>query len=317
MELCFEAGDFNNLNEQILTLTKRRSQIKQSITTMIEKCCTYVDQIKDKETQLKFIETLRTVTAGKIYVEIERARLTLKLAHMKEAEGKTDEAANILQELQVETFGSMEKKEKIELILEQMRLCLYKKDYVRTQIISKKIQIKYLDEPNMQELKFKFYKLMIELDQAEKLYLNICKHYMALFNTQSIKEDLKQRTEMLKHAVVYVVLARFDNEQSDLIHRLKEEKLLSEIPHYKEILNLFIESELINWSVKEAQLKTVLQKGVEASEYEAKPTDVFADAATSGQRWTDLKNRVVEHVSYLHLVSTLAFILFLFFRIFE
>jgi len=46
----------------------------------------------------------------------------------------------------VETFGSMEKKEKVEFILEQMRLCLAKKDFVRTQIISKKINTKYFEE---------------------------------------------------------------------------------------------------------------------------------------------------------------------------
>jgi len=40
----------------------------------------------------------------------------------------------------------MEKKEKVEFILEQMRLCLAKKDFVRTQIISKKINTKYFQE---------------------------------------------------------------------------------------------------------------------------------------------------------------------------
>lgn len=52
--------------------------------------------------------------------------------------------------VQVETFGSMDKREKVELILEQMRLCLAKKDYVRTQIISKKIAPKFFDDPEQQ-----------------------------------------------------------------------------------------------------------------------------------------------------------------------
>ncbi len=47
---------------------------------------------------------------------------------------------------QVETFGSMEKREKVEFILEQLRLCLAKKDYIRTQIISKKISTKFFEE---------------------------------------------------------------------------------------------------------------------------------------------------------------------------
>jgi hypothetical protein len=48
-----------------------------------------------------------------IYVEVERARLTHILAQMKENEGEVTEAADILQELQVETYGSMEKREKV------------------------------------------------------------------------------------------------------------------------------------------------------------------------------------------------------------
>ena len=60
------------------------------------------------------------------------------------------EAANILQELQVETYGSMEKREKVEYILEQMRLCLAKKDYIRTQIISKKISVKFFESDKEQ-----------------------------------------------------------------------------------------------------------------------------------------------------------------------
>lgn len=40
----------------------------------------------------------------------------------------------------------MEKREKVEFILEQIRLCLAKKDYIRTQIISKKISTKFFEE---------------------------------------------------------------------------------------------------------------------------------------------------------------------------
>ena len=113
---------------------------------MVQEACTYVDQISDMPQKLRLIDTLRTVTVGKIYVEIERARLTRKLATIKENEGKIDEAASILQELQVETYGSMEKREKIEFLLEQMRVCLLKGDFIRTQIISRKISIRSFED---------------------------------------------------------------------------------------------------------------------------------------------------------------------------
>lgn len=68
---------------------------------MVQECCKFVDQTPNKEIQLKLIDTLRTVTAGKIYVEVERARLTYKLAQMREAEGNLDEACSIMLDLQV------------------------------------------------------------------------------------------------------------------------------------------------------------------------------------------------------------------------
>ena len=40
----------------------------------------------------------------------------------------------------------MEKREKVEYILEQMRLCLAKRDFVRMQIISKKISVKFFED---------------------------------------------------------------------------------------------------------------------------------------------------------------------------
>ena len=44
----------------------------------------------------------------------------------------------------------MEKKEKVELILEQMRYCLANKDYIRTQIISKKISVRFFEKDEQQ-----------------------------------------------------------------------------------------------------------------------------------------------------------------------
>jgi 26S proteasome regulatory subunit N5 len=40
---------------------------------------------------------------------------------MKEEEGNITEAANVIQELQVETYGSMEKREKVSSVTSVMR----------------------------------------------------------------------------------------------------------------------------------------------------------------------------------------------------
>jgi hypothetical protein len=52
------------------------------------------------------------------------------------------------------------------LFSRQMRLCLATKDYIRTQIISKKISIRFFEQEEHHNLKLKFYQYMIELDQV-------------------------------------------------------------------------------------------------------------------------------------------------------
>jgi 26S proteasome regulatory subunit N5 len=71
----------------------------------------------------------------KIFLETPRARVTLLLAHHHEGLSKVtpptpeskkslETASDLLSELQVETYSSMERREKTEFILEQMRLLI-------------------------------------------------------------------------------------------------------------------------------------------------------------------------------------------------
>ena len=218
---------------------------------------------------------------------------------MREEEGKIDEAANILQELQIETYGSMDKREKVELILEQMRFCLAKKDFVRTQIISKKIHTKFFEDESFQDLKFKYYKLMIELDENEGLYLSICKHYLAVYNTPSIQQDASKKLEVLKKCVIYIVLAPYNNEQSDLINRIKQDKALEEIPLYRDIIKLFTTIELINWRGFGEIYEKPFRMGIK----ECSATGIFNYDEAGNKRWADLKTRIVEHVSTFYKIK--------------
>uniref|UniRef100_A0A1A9VNB5 PCI domain-containing protein n=1 Tax=Glossina austeni TaxID=7395 RepID=A0A1A9VNB5_GLOAU len=326
-QICLEAGNWNALNEYVTLLVKRRSQLKQAVSKMIQECCSYVDKTPDKETKLKLIDTLRSVTEGKIYVEIERARLTKILADIKEADGDISGAAAVMEELQVETYGSMDKREKVELILEQMRLCLLKEDLVSTQIIAKKISIKFFDDPAQHDLKLKYYDLMIRLDR-DSSYLKTSRHYQAIAEpprqtpsleaieeskkkSVTFKEDdkkKKDKEEEIKQAdalppveltpeqdkeqkqrlicaVLYSVLAPYDNEQSDMMAKLSKIKKLEEVPIYKEILRLFMSKELINFDTFNHDFGTVLAEN-----------DMFQDNTKHGRKCiAELKDRLIEH----------------------
>ncbi|CAF2977842.1 unnamed protein product [Rotaria sp. Silwood2] len=76
IKYCYQAKQWEQMNEHIVTLSKRRSQLKQAITKMVQEAYELVEKTPDLDTKLKLIETLRTVTTGKIFVENERARLT-------------------------------------------------------------------------------------------------------------------------------------------------------------------------------------------------------------------------------------------------
>lgn len=82
----------------------------------------------------------------KIYLEVEYARCVLMLVKFKENDNEIVEASKILQEVQVETYGSMDKREKLEFILYQMKIMIKKLDYTRLYIISKKIESKNLQD---------------------------------------------------------------------------------------------------------------------------------------------------------------------------
>lgn len=153
-----------------------------------------------------------------------------------------------------------------------MRLCLLKEDFVSTQIIAKKISIKFFDDPTQHDLKLKFYNLMISLDR-DTSYLKTSRHYQAIAEPpkpveskqEPMEEDKKkgeddkkkkdkeeevkkteppapieltpeqekELKEKLICAVLYCILAPYDNEQCDMMAHLSKNKKLEEIPVYK------------------------------------------------------------------------------------
>jgi len=101
------------LNEYLVLLSKRRGLLKESIKQMIQRAQAILTEGElSYDTKMDLIDTILKVAEGKIYVEKPRARVVRLLAQIREDEGKIDEAAKILQEVQVETFGTMKKNRK-------------------------------------------------------------------------------------------------------------------------------------------------------------------------------------------------------------
>jgi len=160
---------------------------------------------------------------------------------------------------------------------------------------------------------------MIELGEHDGQYLDICRHYRAIQVTPEISADETKCNAALQNAILFLILAPYDNHQSDLTHRILEDETLQKIPKYKYVsliiifnlllcpynvfillllffcyrsfLQLFTTMELIQWKELIKDYEIELKSGSTA-------TDVFSESTEKGKkRWADLKNRVAEHVS--------------------
>jgi 26S proteasome regulatory subunit N5 len=54
------------LNDQVLLLSKKHGQLKQAITKMVQVVMGFLDDAPSMEKKMQVIETLRTVTEGKV-----------------------------------------------------------------------------------------------------------------------------------------------------------------------------------------------------------------------------------------------------------
>ena len=316
--------DWALLRETVTALSKKHGQLKQAITKMVQlaiaflkpagqqqqqdvdmegadekerqgKEDTEITKLLDEgkaigdvglspEARLALVETLRTVTEGKIFVEVERARVTRMLSDMLYAKGEVDKAADTLQELAVETFGSMDRREKTEFILEQMRLNLERGDYTRMNIVSRKINTRFFSDVKQQDLKLVFYDLMIRYALHEKKHLDVCKYHREIYDTPSIKENEAKAADVLRNVVVFLILAPYDNEQSDLMARVEALDELDRVLEHKNLLKCFTTSELMRWPGIESLYGPLLRNSA-----------AFAPDADGTARWEELHKRVVEH----------------------
>lgn len=297
VRLCHECKDWGQLNATATLLAKRRGQQGRTITAMVQECMQYIDDAPSKEIKVDLIVALRDITDGKIFVESERARLTRQLAAIKEADGDIIGATDVLQEVAVETYGALDKKEKAEFILEQIRLTLLKKDFVRALIQSRKISRKVMEGEDMQALKVKFYRLMVDYDLRERDAFAVCNNLHSIYSTAIVKEDPAQWKSALSSAILFMVISPFTNTQQDMMHRVAKYPELEQIPAFETLIRLFTTHEIIGYPLPEteeieAHLKEVIRTSGEVlgprGFKEADPVEVA--------KWIeDLRTRVVQH----------------------
>ena len=104
------------------------------------------------------------------------------LVKHNETEENINMAAKILQDVQVETYGSMDYREKLEFILYQMKIMMKKEDWIRLIIVSRKINPKYLEVEDLEDLTVVYYSYLYLYHKMEKEFLNASKALKKIYD---------------------------------------------------------------------------------------------------------------------------------------
>lgn len=263
LQICKDCADEETLITTLKNLATRRSQKSKAVNALVQKAIPWVlkseankymplldiETEEQKKTRGKLVVALRDITFGNIFLETERVKLTRVLAVMKESDGDIPGAADVLQEVHVETYGSLSKREKVDFILEQIRLTLGKKDYVRADILSNKINCKAIAEEGMEEEKIKFYTLMTEYHRHQKDALELARDYHQIYCTSSVQAIEEQWRDALQNTVLFLVLSPYSMEQQSMINCINVDPKLENIDACRELITLIAKKEIINYPI--------------------------------------------------------------------
>lgn len=143
----------------------------------------------------------------------------------------------------METYGSLSKKEKVEFILEQLRLTVLKQDFVRAAIVAGKVNRKHLAD-GMDEYKVRFFTLLATVHRHDKNALELVKDYHAVYSTLVQKKDGGGGEavdtlwkDALQAVVVFLALSPYGNEQQDILHRVSMDEHVAKLPFCQYVMH--------------------------------------------------------------------------------
>lgn len=227
VELLWNEKDLLKLASTLKTLTSKRGQLIKSTTAVVRMAMEYIQQIGDLNARMVFVENLKEITEKKIFLEVEYARCCMILVKFNEqSPDKLRDAAHIMENVQVETYGSMSQKEKLEFLLYQMKLNLLLEDYTKLYIVGKKINQKTLDKDGFayEKLSYNLYSYYFYQNNGGYKDLVVClKNAYAAMKSLDFKIDSTQLDKVLTEKFSFLL------DKNNLTQALLTFKCLEEL----------------------------------------------------------------------------------------
>lgn len=273
LSLCAEQKKWAKLCEYTTLLFKRRSQFKTVQERIVQHVFTFVPSSPSLDDEVALIACLRHVAEGKLFLEVERARLTKRYAEILEVNlNDVSKACEVLQEEQVENYGGLDKREKLEFLLDQIRLVWVKRDFVRMAILARKVNRKWLETKDVFDLKARLHGFLLHLHAHEGDLFQMAEDYLAQASCH-VESDPAQWNRDMQLAGVCLALSPNDSHQVSLMHVVLGSEL-RDADFVRELLTRLVTEEI-------AALPTEL------------PEELFAPLP-AGSALT-LRDRVIEH----------------------
>lgn len=266
LTIAWNSRDTARVIDTFHFILTRRAQQKAAITAAVHMCMGYINTLKDEKDFKGYEELTKSVcqeTEGKVFVDLERARIVKDYALFLESSNHLTEATELMQTMHIETFTSLDKKERIDFLIIQLRILLKCKDYVRSLIIANKVNLTTIQGEGFELQRIQYCKLMIDYNIHQKDYLDCCRKLLMIYNTLTEMKpeqaaELKEEPFIgefqychnievtLKLAVMFILAAEFIPEKKDMLTIIHDNRQLEEYPKYQEAVRLFLTEEIIN-----------------------------------------------------------------------
>lgn len=189
----------------------------------------------------------------------------------------------------------MDKREKIEFILYQMKIMIKKQDYVRLIIISRKINTKNINEKGLEDLKIQYYSYLAIYYTHENQYLENAKCYKEIYEILRKDEELRNKLpqelefgfninidHLLANLVLYTAIASYSIEQSGLVEYINKEYKyeLERAPKLLRVVDALRSTELIVTN---------------PAYYEVDNLEIFSKAENKENHKVDFKKQLIQH----------------------
>ena len=149
---------------------------------------------------------------------------------------------------------------------------------------ARQVSERALGDAEMEDLKLRYFKTMVEVGTHDEAYLDVCKFSREILGSDSVRQDKAAAHAALSDVVCFLALAPYGNEQADLVARVLEEPLLAELPQLKALLQSFVTKEVSPWKRTESTFGAMLRA-----------TAAFSGDGDGAKRYEVLRRRLVEH----------------------